>query len=142
MDENPSDHASTDSVIIIVDDENEVSVVSQPQFVVQISDDPRYETALRKHEQTISKDPKDLEVKDLRYLINARKAFSTKSWKNDMYMKLYPEEMEKQEKLLAEKCRQSLIRNYEVRGLVTGTLANYRTRKTYTTPAKSFFFVY
>lgn len=57
---------------------------------------------------------RDLETKDLRHLINARKAFSTKTWKNDMFYKLYPEEIHNQEKLLAEKYRQSLIRTYEV----------------------------
>lgn len=113
MDVATSDPPSNDSVIII-DDDNEVTVVPQPQFIVQLSDDPRYEQALRQHERTISKHPKDLGTKDLRHLINARKAFSEKSWKNDMFVKLYPEEMEKQEKLLAEKHRQSLIRQYEV----------------------------
>ncbi|XP_063709205.1 uncharacterized protein LOC134837748 [Culicoides brevitarsis] len=97
--------------VIIIDDEEQAVV---PQFVVQISDDPRYEKALQEHERVATKHPKDLEMKDLRYLINARKALYTKSWKNDMFMKLYPEEVENQEKLLAEKYRQSMIRSYEL----------------------------
>lgn len=113
MHESSSKCPPTDPVITI--DDNEVSYVPQPQFIVQMTDDPRYEAVLREHERSTSKDPQEFVNKDLRYLINARKAYAQKSWKNDMFYELYPGEIDNQERLLAEKYRQSLIRKCQVR---------------------------
>uniref|UniRef100_A0A336LVP2 CSON005555 protein n=1 Tax=Culicoides sonorensis TaxID=179676 RepID=A0A336LVP2_CULSO len=106
-DQNPE----CDSIICIDDDEKEVAI--EPQFIVEISDLPRYDKSLEK-EKEVTKNTKALSSKDLRHLINARKIGFSREWKNDMYFKLYPEEKQRQEILLAEKLNGCLLRHHEL----------------------------
>lgn len=121
---------SISTTVIVLEDENVHKSASQPQFIVQISDKFEYEIAYQKQKDKIFQNMEESGAKgkrqkkiskskhrgfqDLRHLINARKMCFVKTWKNDMFFKLYPEEIENQTKLLAEKNRQVLIRKFEV----------------------------